>query len=123
MRATVKNGNHLPHVDFIAEVKQCQRCGGNLRVQKSKKRIVSTIETGTIQAREIRKVCTMDASHSVETSKTLSQMVPCGQRYGYDLIVWVGVARYLPLRSDAEQGVQETTVTQVDLRRLHLSFG
>ena len=86
MRATVKNGNHLPQVDFIAEVKQCQRCGGNLRVQKSKKRIVSTIETGTIQAREIRKVCSMDSSHSVETSETLSQLVPCGQRYGYDLI-------------------------------------
>jgi len=86
MRATVKNGNHLPQVDFIAEVKQCQRCGGNLRVQKSKKRIVYTIETGTIQAREIRKVCSMDSSHSVETSETLSQLVPCGQRYGYDLI-------------------------------------
>lgn len=94
-RATVKNGNRLPQVHFIAEASQCRHCGGSLRVQKSKKRIVSTIETGTIQAREIRKVCFMDSSHPVETSETLSQMVPCGQRYGYDLIVWVGVARYL----------------------------
>lgn len=93
-RATVKNGNHLPQVDFIAEAKQCQRCSGNLRVQKSKKRIVSTIETGTIQVREIRKVCSIDSSHPVEISQTLSRMVPCGQRYGYDLIVWVGLARY-----------------------------
>jgi hypothetical protein len=95
IRATVKNGNHYPQVDFIAESKQCQRCGGNLRVQKSKKRIVSTIETGTIQVREIRKVCSQDSSHPVETSETLSRMVPCGQRYGYDLIVWIGVGRYL----------------------------
>ena len=94
-RATVNNGNRLPQVDFIAEVKQCQCCDGSLRVQKSKKRIVSTIETGTIQAREIRKVCSIDSSHPVETSQTLSQMVPCGQRYGYDLIVRIGVARYL----------------------------
>jgi len=95
MRSAVTNGNQLPQVDFIAEVVQCRRCGAVLRIQKSKKRIVSTIETGTIQAREIRKVCSMDSSHPVETSETLSQIVPCGQRYGYDLIVWVGMARYL----------------------------
>jgi hypothetical protein len=65
-----------------------------LRVQKSKKRIVSTIETGAILAREIRKVCSKDSSHPVETSEALSQLVPCGQRYGYDLIVWIGMARY-----------------------------
>lgn len=64
-------------------------------MQKSKKRIVTTIETGTIQAREIRKVCSNDLSHPVETSGTLAQMVPAGQRYGYDLIVAVGMARYL----------------------------
>jgi hypothetical protein len=65
-----------------------------LRVQKSKKRIVSTIETGTIQIREFRKVCSKDSSHPVEISEALSQMVPSGQRYGYDLIVWIGMARY-----------------------------
>lgn len=64
-------------------------------MQKSKKRIVITIDTGTIHAREIRKVCSVDLSHPVETSRVLAQMVPAGQRYGYDLIVAVGVARYL----------------------------
>jgi len=93
-RATVINGNRLPQVDFIAEAPQCSRCGGSLRVQKSKKRIVSTIETGTVQIREIRKICSNDSSHPVEISEALSQMVPSGQRYGYDLIVWIGMARY-----------------------------
>lgn len=37
----------------------------------------------------------MNSSHPVESSAVLSQMVPCGQRYGYDLIIWVGMARYL----------------------------
>lgn len=37
----------------------------------------------------------MDSSHPVETSESLLQLVPFGQRYGYDLIVWVGTARYL----------------------------
>ena len=93
-RTTVTTGNRLPQVDFIAEARQCRHCGSSLRVQKSKKRIVSTIETGTILAREIRKVCSKDSSHPVEISEALSQMVPCGQRYGYDLIVWIGMARY-----------------------------
>jgi len=93
-RAAVINGNRLPQVDFIAEAPRCRHCGGQLRVQKSKKRIVSTIETGTIQIREIRKVCSKDSSHPVEISEELSQKVPSGQRYGYDLIVWIGMARY-----------------------------
>lgn len=94
-RATVINGNRLPQIDFTAEAAQCRHCGGSLRVQKSKKRIVSTIATGTIQIREIRKICSKDSSHPVEISEALSQMVPSGQRYGYDLIVWIGMARYL----------------------------
>ena len=64
-------------------------------MQKSKKRVVTTMETGTIQAREIRKVCSVDLSHPVETSGILAELVPVGQRYGYDLIVAVGKARYL----------------------------
>jgi hypothetical protein len=94
-RATVKDRKQLPQVNFIAEARQCKCCGGSLHVQKSKKRIVFTIETGPIMAREIRKVCSMDSSHPVETSESLLQLVPFGQRYGYDLIVWVGTARYL----------------------------
>jgi len=93
-RTTVTNGSRLPQVDFVAEAGHCWHCGSRLRVQKSKKRIVSTIETGTILAREIRKVCSKDSSHPVETSEALSRMVPRGQRYGYDLIVWAGLARY-----------------------------
>ena len=105
-RASVKNGNELPQVDFIAKSTQCRYCGSSLRVQKSKKRTISTIETGTIQAREIRKVCAIDSSHPVESSEVLSQMVPCGQRYGYDLIVWVGMARYL--RNQQRQEIRAT---------------
>lgn len=96
----------MPQVDFIAESTQCQHCGSNLKVQKSKKRIISTIEIGTIRAREIRKVCAMNSSHPVKSSELLSQMVPCGQRYGYDLIVWVGMARYL--RNQQRQEIRAT---------------
>ncbi len=112
-RATVKNGNDYPQIDFIAEGKLCQKCGGNLRVQKSKKRIISTIEIGTIQAREIRKVCSLNSSHKVKTSETLSRMVPRGQRYGYDLIVWIGMARYL--RNLQRQEIRTELFRQKDI--------
>lgn len=82
-------------VDFIAEAVQCSVCGGKLQIQKSKNRQITTIKSGAIQAREVRKVCCVNPSHPVEVSSELAQLVPRGQRYGYDLIVCVGLARYI----------------------------
>ena len=82
-------------VDFIAEAIQCSVCGSKLQVQKSKKRQIITIKSGVIQAREVRKICCVNPSHPVEVSSELAQLVPSGQRYGYDLIVCVGLARYI----------------------------
>ena len=82
-------------------------------MQKSKKRIVTTIETGTIQAREIRRVCSVNLFHPVETSGTLAQMVPAGQRYGYDLIVAVGMARYL--RNMQRQEIRAALLREKDI--------
>ncbi len=84
----------LAQVEFIAEAEQCRHCGGVLQVQKSKTRILSTLETGTVQVREIRKRCSPSPSHPVEVSARLAQLAPRQQRFGYDLIVAVGLARY-----------------------------
>ena len=85
----------MPCVDFVADAEHCSVCGGILHAQKSKRRLVTTLEVGTFQAREIRKVCSVDRSHPVMASERLSRLVPRGQGYGYDLIVQVGLARYL----------------------------
>ena len=85
----------IPCVDFVADAEYCPVCGGILHAQKSKHRFVTTLEAGTFQAREVRKVCRVDKSHPVMVSEKLSQLVPHGQGYGYDLIVQVGLARYL----------------------------
>ena len=84
----------LTRVDFVAEAEQCRHCGGALQIQKSKTRMLSTLETGTVQVREIRKRCALNLSHPVEVSERLAQLVPRHQQYGYDLIVAVGLARY-----------------------------
>ena len=68
-------------------------CGAILHLQKSKRRIVTTLEVGTFQAKEVRKVCRVDRSHPVIVSERLARLVPRGQGYGYDLIVQVGLAR------------------------------
>jgi hypothetical protein len=82
-------------VDFVADAESCPVCGGILHQQKSKRRFVTTLEVGTFQAREVRKLCRVDRSHPVMTSERLARLLPCGQGYGYDLIVQVGLARYL----------------------------
>jgi len=88
-------GDQLPGIDFIAEAQQCSVCGDTLHVQKSKRRRIVTLEAGLFEAREVRKQCRSDPSHPVMVSDRLSRLVPLGQRYGYDLIVQVGLARYL----------------------------
>jgi hypothetical protein len=50
---------------------------------------------GAFVAREVRKRCASDSTHPVLVCDRLSRLVPPRQGYGYDLIVQVGLARYL----------------------------
>lgn len=86
----------------MAESMHCPVCHGELEVQKSKQRIITTLESGKILAKEIRKICRADSTHPVLTSQVLASRVPRQQRYGYDLIVWVGLARYLRNKQRSE---------------------
>ena len=70
--------------------------------QKSKTRLLTTLAGGTLTAREIRKHCRACRPRPVAVSRQLAGLVPPGQRYGYDLIVRVGLARHLHLRQREE---------------------
>ena len=89
------------HVDFRAEAQRCPRCGAALRTQKSKTRTISALATGTIRAREIRKCCGRCPSQPAAVSAQLARLAPPGQRYGYDLIAWVGLQRYITTTASA----------------------
>jgi len=52
-------------------------------------------QSGGLIIKEVRKQCTRNATHPVMCSEALSRLVGPHQRYGYDLIVHVGLARYL----------------------------
>jgi hypothetical protein len=56
---------------------------------------VVTYAEGIFEAWEFQKECIADSSHPVMKSEALSRLVRPRQRYSYDLIVHVGLARYL----------------------------
>jgi len=101
-RATADTGEALPSVEFVAEAEQCPVCAGAVKIQKSKRRTLSTLHAGVFIAKEIRKQCLHDDTHPVMGSQALSCLVKPNQRYGYDLIVHVGLARYLRAKQRQE---------------------
>lgn len=78
-------------------------CGSSLEVRKSRTRTVITFAAGAFQAREVHKQCgSCPSDCPIETSRELASVVPAHQRFGYDLIVHVGLARYLHRRQREE---------------------
>lgn len=73
-----------------------------MKVEKTRQRVVMSIEAGTFYAKEVFKRCAQDTSHPSLGSGSLSRWVKPRQRYSYDLIVYVGLARYLRNRQREE---------------------
>lgn len=103
---------------------------------KSRTRTVVTLAQGQFDAREILDRCDDGGRCSAVGSEELRRLVPARQRYGYDLIVHVGLARYLggrqrdEIRAELrdEHGIELSAGTVsnlcdrflVGLERLHL---
>ncbi|MDF1556406.1 MAG: hypothetical protein P1P84_25290 [Deferrisomatales bacterium] len=85
-------------------------------MQKTHTRTVITLAHGAFQARETRQVC--DASPSVcppVGSATLARLVKPRHRYGYDLVVHAGLARYLHATQREEIRTELRDAHQIDL--------
>lgn len=100
-RATSEAGD-LPGIAFVAEAERCPVCEAALKVYKSRSRQVTTLAAGPFRAIETLKQCGEDHTHPVLGSNALARQVLPRQRYGYDLIVHVGCARYLENKQRAE---------------------
>lgn len=94
VRAVAGEGQAAPFLDFVVEAVVCPDCGDGLRIHKSKRRQIITLAHGPLEVREIRKRC-RSGGCSPLGSAALAQLVKPGQKFGYDLIVHVGLARYL----------------------------
>ncbi|MCP4289414.1 MAG: hypothetical protein GY792_34175 [Gammaproteobacteria bacterium] len=101
MRSTGE-ADGMPRIEFIAEAEQCPLCDGALKVYKTRSRQVITLEAGPFRAIEMLKRCNEDHAHPIIGSNALARLVKPRQRYGYDLIVQVGCARYLELKQREE---------------------
>jgi len=114
-RAVTAPGNSLPRIDFSAESKVCPVCDHELSVYKSRTRLVVTLAQGQFEARELLMRCDGGAGCPAVGSENLHRLVPPRQRYGYDLIVHVGLARYLHGRQREEIRTQLHHVHDIDL--------
>jgi len=118
VRAVAPIGGALPLIDFVAEAERCPSCEAKLGVHKSRTRTVVTLAQGHFEAREVLKRCERGGSCPVVASEELRRVVPAHQRYGYDLVVHVGLARYL---SDRQR--DEIRAKLHDSRGIDLSAG
>ena len=89
-----------PLIEFRPSLEKCSVCGGALKVQKTRPRIVTTLHIGKFYAREVILVCSKcDCKHRCEQ---LCNLVPAGANFGYDVLVYVGKALYIRHRSEEE---------------------
>lgn len=78
----------------------CSHCGGELKVQKTRPRKVSTLHIGGIEAREVFTHC-KQCGHA-NRSDELSSLVAPGANFGYDVLVYAAKALFLRHRNETE---------------------
>jgi hypothetical protein len=112
----------------------CSLCGGRLRVQKTFEHNVATIEHGAFRANEAVYVCKggcrpPDRIHAIHRSAALASRVPHRKTLGYDVMVRVGLARFVDYRQRDEirasleaEGISLSTGTISELARTFLSY-
>lgn len=101
-RAVTEQGQPLPRVDFVSHEEHCPSCDDPLNVCKTRTRTVVSLAHGRFEAHEVLKRCAHGAACPTIGSEELRRLVPPRQGYAYDLIVHVGLARYLGNRQREE---------------------
>jgi len=92
----------------------CQTCGNTMVVEKTLRRHVSTLAHGYLEVRETVLVCGERCRHENGSlvrlrSEDISDIVPPGGVFGYDVIVHVGLQRLLfhRQREEIQQDLEE----------------
>lgn len=122
MARSTREGGDVPGIEFVAEAERCPVCEGALNVYKSRSRQVITLAAGPFRAIETLKHCGEDSTHPVLGSHVLARQVLPRQRYGYDLIVHVGCARYLENKQREEIQAELSRTRGIELSTGSLSY-
>jgi hypothetical protein len=85
----------------------CGVCGGPTRVQKTVRRHAKTLEHGEFEARESVQVCAGGCHHPrgnrvARRAASLTQCIEPGRVIGYDVMVFVGLQRFVEHRQREE---------------------
>lgn len=94
-------------LDMEASVTWCDLCASKMLVQKTVTRTVITLAHNRFKARERVLVCPKGCAHPNGMAVTvhdqaLAGLAPPGSNYGYDVEVFVGMARYVRRRQREE---------------------
>ena len=89
-----------PALDFRPSIESCPDCGGELKVRKTRTRMVSTLHVGRFRAREVFLIC--ESCGRTHRCKELSARVPPGANFGFDVMVHAGKALFLRHRTETE---------------------
>jgi hypothetical protein len=86
---------------------KCATCGGLVRLQKTVERNGVTLEHGAFRARESIYICAAGCraegrKHATHRAPTLARRIQPGHTVGYDVMVHVGLARFVDYRQRDE---------------------
>jgi len=91
-----------PTVRFGPAQTNCPDCQAPLQVYKTQRRTVQSLTLGRFTAHETLRHCGHCPHPTLYAAQSLSQLVPAGCLYGYDVLVFVGQALFLHHRPTAE---------------------
>jgi len=89
-----------PIVEFRPQRTHCGGCGRELKVQKTRRRTVSTLHVGRFRALEVFLEC--EVCGRTYRSEELCELVPPGANFGYDVMVYAGKALWGRYRNESE---------------------
>ena len=91
-----------PPCYFSPEISVCPKCGGRLKVKKPRTRQVFTLHIGGFKLNETYLECAGCDEHPVYRSETLKELFPERGRFGYDIIVYIGMNLFLRHHTSGE---------------------
>lgn len=113
----------------------CSICGGRMEVQKTFEHKGATLEHGVFRAVETVYVCASrcrkaGGEHAIHRAPSLAARIPHRHTIGYDVMVFVGLERYVHYRQrdeiraalEAQHGIQLSTGEISDLGRRFLAY-
>lgn len=90
----------IPKLRFSPELSECPVCSGKLKVRKTRKKTIGTLDMGMVKIHEIVLSCSTCKNYYF--SEDLLNLVPYRGRFGYSIIVYIGKSTFIECRNENE---------------------